>query len=870
MVRTDLFSELINKVELQRLQDGFCKVTGMCVYCLNAGGQRITEVSGTAEQRESVSKYADSAQLRHVLERVDDFSIEEQAVETLNADGGRVAAIAVRLDGKAVIYWLLFSLHYQEKKSEESFLQISDLLREFSCALFRSKLSVFSAEAECRKSRMAEEETEQTLRTVEATTKIVQLLDSDQRTEALMSEWLSILAKHLDVDTASVFRLDKERQRKDVISEWLAPGMISYFDKTRNLQLEPWLLTDKPLALSYNTPANKYRRQFKEMGMKACMVFPVTHKENEQEIILSLNHRTKKHSWETREIKFAADAVRVLQSILIKRGQRESLANSYETLETILDNMSCGIYVAAEETGESLFINKKLQIAFERELKGRTFENLLRQGMMEGKSSGSYELYYEAEKQWYDLISKKINWVDGSSAEMYSLYDITDKKIYQRRIEQQIYVDSLTGLYNRMCCERDLAKQIDKAKKNQIRGALLYLDLDDFKHINDGLGHQYGDALLKEIAHELQRTKGIEGTCYRMGGDEFGVVVSPEAYEGIDDIVDHIRQIFSKPWFLKDADYYCTMSMGIVTYPDLGDSVADLIKKVDIALHEAKKSGKNRIEKYNEKLNFGSGKRLDMEKCMRDATADDYNEFEVYYQPIIDLEGGKQACVGAEALIRWNSSRLGFIPPDEFIPLAEYLGLINPIGAHVLKEACIQCKKWNESGYPDYKVNVNLSVIQLLQADVVELVERAIEETGIAPRNLTLEVTESLAINDMERMKRILGRIKMLGVRIALDDFGTGYSSLNRIREIPLDVIKVDQSFVKGLVEDAYSQSFVRMVAELAKALGVNICVEGIENQLQYEVVRSMEVKYAQGYHFARPMKRDEFEKKYCNPLLQN
>ena len=279
-------------------------------------------------------------------------------------------------------------------------------------------------------------------------------------------------------------------------------------------------------------------------------------------------------------------------------------------------------------------------------------------------------------------------------------------------------------------------------------------------------------------------------------------------------------------------------------------------------MYEAKKSGKNRVARYNEGINSASGRRLDMEKNMRDATVDGYKEFEVYYQPIIDVQDGV-ACAGAEALIRWNSAKLGFIPPAEFIPLAEYLGLINPIGNYVLKEACACCRKWNDAGYP-YKVNVNLSVVQLLQADVVEVVEKVIKETGIEPRYLTLEVTESLAINDMERMKKILDSIKALGVKIALDDFGTGYSSLNHIREIPFDMIKVDQSFVKELADDAYSQSFVKMVAELAETLGVNICVEGIETEAQYQVVRNMKVKYIQGYYFDRPMKCEDFEAKYC------
>ena len=452
--------------------------------------------------------------------------------------------------------------------------------------------------------------------------------------------------------------------------------------------------------------------------------------------------------------------------------------------------------------------------------------------------------------------------MDGNSAMLYSLYDTTDKKLYQRKIEQQAYTDFLTGLDNRMCCERDLARHIDRAKKSGTTGALLYIDLDDFKHINDGLGHQYGDVLLKAISHALQRIEGIENTCYRMGGDEFVVVVPAEHYGRMDEILEGIKEIFAKPWFLKDADYYCTMSMGIVTFPDLGESVPDLIKKADIAMYEAKKSGKNRVAHYNPGINSASGRRLDMEKSMRDAMVENYEEFEVYFQPIIDVQD-QIKCIGAEALIRWNSIKLGFIPPADFIPLAEYLGLINPIGNYVLKRACTCCRQWNEAGLP-YKVNVNLSVVQLLQPDVVEIVAGVLKETGLTPENLTLEVTESLAINDMDRMKEILARIKALGVKIALDDFGTGYSSLNHIREIPFDVIKVDQSFVKELAEDAYSQSFVKLVAELAETLGVSICVEGIETESQYKVVKDMKVKYIQGYYFDRPLKREDFEKKYC------
>ena len=853
--------ELIDRDELQRLQDEFCRATGICAYCLDCMGQQITSISGSEEQREKVKTSSMLAQLKNAIERVEEGSLEDQAIEELEQDGDYIAASAVRVESHTVICWVVFSFA-EDGRDEQTFLDVLDLLRDASSTLFSNKMSCVSAELESRRSRYAEREMSRNLHTIEATTEIVQQLDSEDRIEVVMDRWLGILGKQLQVDSAQIFQLHKDGESMDVLCEWCAHGIVSMYDKTSNLPIPKFLQTDKPLVLSSDGLDGELREEIGALGLCAVMIFPIISRDNKGSMVLALNHSRQRITWNMQEIKFTADAVKILQSILTRRIQKNSLTSSYEALETILDNVGCAIYVTDKNTGNRLFANRKLQNTFAKELKENKFAGLLQRGVSSGNDSGLYEIYHLERERWYDLIFKEISWVDGREAVIYSLYDITDKKLYQRKIEQQAYTDFLTGLYNRMCCERDLARQIDQAKKMNEVGALCYLDLDDFKHINDGLGHQYGDVLLKAISHSLQRIEGIQNNCYRMGGDEFVIVIPPEQYRRFDRIEEDIRQIFAKPWFLKDTDYYCTMSMGIVTFPEYGDSVADLIKKADIAMYEAKKGGKNRVARYNEGINSASGRRLDMEKNMRDATVDGYKEFEVYYQPIIDVQDGVE-CAGAEALIRWNSAKLGFIPPAEFIPLAEYLGLINPIGNYVLKEACARCKKWNDAGYA-YKVNVNLSVVQLLQADVVEVVEKVIEETGIEPRYLTLEVTESLAINDMERMKKILDSIKALGVKIALDDFGTGYSSLNHIREIPFDMIKVDQSFVKELADDAYSQSFVKMVAELAETLGVNICVEGIETEAQYEVVRNMKVKYIQGYYFDRPMKCEDFEAKYC------
>ena len=856
---------MIDRTELQHLQDQFCKVTGVCIYSLDRDLCQVTEPSGEEEQLQKVRQFMSSGRFSNVLERVETGSLEEQAVEELESSDGeaeRIAAISVCIEGKILLYWLVYSSHGEEQSRLE---QILDLLRDASRGLLRSKISDLNAKAASQKSRSAQQQMSDTLRGIESFTEIVQLLDCENgAVEAVMEQWLEILSSYLKVDTAQLYRLSHDMEYMNVICEWRAQGMISIYDKTSDLAALDILKVGKPLILSADGSVNEYRQPMNELGLQAVMVFPVLCGSDEGDIVLSLNLREGTHVWSTSEVKFASDAVKVLRSILTRINQKKYLTVSREVLDAALDNVGCCVCVADKDTKEILFANRRLHNTFERELRDNSLMGLLDRGITGQRGKGFLELNLFEREHWYDLFYKEILWMGDRPAILYSLYDITDKKIYQRKLGQQTYTDFLTGLYNRISCERDLARQVDTARKNGTKGAVLYLDLDDFKHINDGLGHQYGDVLLKAISNSLQRVGEIESSCYRVGGDEFIIVISPDRYEFLDTILENIGKIFETPWFLKDADYYCTMSMGVVTFSGSENSVAEIIVKADTAMREAKKCGKNCIIYYNNNLDIVSGKRLHIEKNMRDAALGGCEEFELYYQPIINVLDGKAYCEGAEALIRWNSTNLGFLPPIEFIPLAEYLGLINPIGDYVLKEACKRCKEWNDNGYPNYRVNVNLSVIQLLQPDIVEIVEQTLEDVGISPQNLTLEVTESLAINDMGYMKEIMGRIKSLGVKIALDDFGTGYFSLNHIREIPFDLIKVDQSIVRNVEDDVYSSSFVKIVTELAENIGAEICVEGVETQAQYDMLKNVRIKYIQGYYFDQPMRREDFELKYC------
>ena len=868
---------------LQALQDYFASMAHLYMFLYDDTGKALTELSGDHTQMERMNAVINPNQVTHIYNRLVSSSAEEQVIEDTDYSNVKLAGIVIRIEDAPVLCWSVAAvidgiedddslLNCRGKITYQQFLDTLDFLRHITTKVYENKYLSTDAIAESVKSKSAELQMLHDLRKSEVMTDIVSLLDSDETFEEICQKMVHFVGGYADIAHAYVLRPNVSGNGVDVLGEYLKEGYNSLKGTTRIDDVLKYmkLVGDKPLVVSYKTKLEQEERDWlTSLGLTSCVVLPVfTSKPNRQVAmyVVFVDDLTGR-MWDRDEIKFFGDAERIIQSILEKRIQKNSLASSYKSLESILDNVGTAIYVRDIESGQILFANRMFKDSFASEMEDGTVEKLFERELRYSAGTSYSEVEYINKRRWYDLNTTYIRWVDGRRVLLCSIVDITDKKLYQQKIEQQANNDFLTGLYNRMSCERDLARYIDEAKSSNSKGALLYLDLDDFKHINDGLGHQYGDVLLKAISHCLSRIDGVENSCYRMGGDEFIIIIPHTSMQKFNEILEEIRVVFNKPWFLKGADYYCTTSMGIVTFPDEGDSVQDVIKKADIAMYEAKRSGKNRTAYYSDSKDSESSKRLDMEKSMRDATTDDYKEFEVYYQPIIDtVKGG--ICTGAEALIRWNSSELGFVSPGDFIPLAEYLGLINPIGNYVLREACLACKHWNESGHPYYKVNVNLSVVQLLQNDVVETVERIIKETGINPRNLTLEVTESLAINDMERMKRILGSIKKLGVRIALDDFGTGYSSLSHIREIPLDVIKVDQSFVKDLAVDQYAQAFVRMVGELAEALNVKICVEGIETKDQLDVLKDMNIRLIQGFFFDKPMRRYIFEEKYVQGMI--
>ncbi len=866
---------MIDTVRLQELQDVYAQVANLFIFCVDDTGKRVTEMSGNPDEIGRVVSLLDEMQIRAAINRVLFNTVEEQVIENTEYRNMKIATVGVRIGDVPAFAWFICGIGPDEGGENDitnfestiplyKFNASVDLIREVSNRIYGETYNAANAAADAKRAISATEEVQNALKRSEAMTGVVSQLASDDSFEVIANRVLDYTGRYADISHAYVLRPNKDGNGIDIIGSYTATGE-SALDPVIDIMSQSFLaeIGDQTKIISYRTRIDEKNRDWMDsIGISAAVAIPISINGKTAMYAFYVDNKINRE-WGIDEVKFFGDATKVIQSSATNRIQRNSITSSYKSLETILDNVGSAIYVRDVNSSNIVYVNRMCRNTFEKEIKSGAIVGLFEESSRYNTASSYREVNYTERNRWYDVTSTNMTWVDGRRVVLYAIIDVTEKKQYQKKIEQQANNDFLTGLYNRMCCERDLLRIVDEAKECGGKGAVIYLDLDDFKHINDGLGHQYGDVLLKAISSSLTRINGVENTCYRMGGDEFVILVPHTSYDKFEDIIEGIRVVFNKPWFLKGADYYCTSSIGVVTFPDEGETVQDLIRKADIAMYTAKKSGKNKIAHYTDSSDEEAYKRLDMEKSMRAATATNYDQFEVYYQPIVDITKPGNPCTGAEALIRWNSEELGFISPADFIPLAEYLGLINPIGHHVLRKACEAVKYWNENGHPYYKVNVNLSVVQLMQNDIVETISNTVNEVGVNPRNLTLEVTESLAINDMERMKRILGDIKKLGIRIALDDFGTGYSSLNHIREIPLDVIKVDQTFVTNLATDQYAQSFVRMIGELAEALGVKVCVEGIETAEQFKALENMNVRMVQGFYFDRPMPRDAFEDKY-------
>jgi len=429
--------------------------------------------------------------------------------------------------------------------------------------------------------------------------------------------------------------------------------------------------------------------------------------------------------------------------------------------------------------------------------------------------------------------------------------DVTERRLYQARIEQQANYDTLTGLANRSLLNDRLQQAIFTAASYGARLAVVFVDLDRFKYINDSLGHDVGDRLLQSMAERLKASVREFDTVARLGGDEFVLLINGQA--GADSVATIMEGLLSKvsaPWLHGHSEFEVTCSIGVALYPDDGNDAATLLKHADSAMYRAKEHGRNNFQFFTEDLNAMMRERFELESNLRRAL--ERGQFELHYQPRVDL--ATRRIVGCEALIRWQLTGRGSVPPSRFIPVAEEIGLIGPIGEWVLQTACMQAKRWQAAGLPPCVVSVNVSPRQFRHDDLVMTIARVLKSSGLEPRYLEIELTESTVMHDGERMIETLHAIKNLGVNIAVDDFGTGYSSLSYLKRFPVDRLKVDRSFVQDIAADADDAAIVRTIIALGHNLGLKVVAEGVETEEQIEFLRANDCDELQGYYFSEPV----------------
>ena len=430
--------------------------------------------------------------------------------------------------------------------------------------------------------------------------------------------------------------------------------------------------------------------------------------------------------------------------------------------------------------------------------------------------------------------------------------DITDQLATEKRLEFLAYHDALTGLPNQRLLEQRFSQLLALRSTHDVRAALLQLDLDNFRGINDSLGHEVGDALLREVARRLTACVHEADMVCRQSGDEF-LVLMPGLYHGEDltqQVAALLEQLRQQPYLLNGQEIVVSTSMGVALCPEDGFDIETLRKKAEVAMYQAKQAGRNTWRFFDPAMNNEASEHLSLRNGLHRAL--ERGELTLHYQPQFDLGSG--AVVGVEALLRWHHPEFGQVSPARFIPVAEDSGLIVPIGVWVLREACRQAVAWQRAGLPRLTMAVNLSAVQFRRGDVEQSVRLALEESGLDPHCLELELTESILIQNVESVLAIVQRLKQSGVKFSIDDFGTGYSSLSYLKRFDIDKLKIDQSFVRDLATDPDDAAIVRAIIQMAHSLSLKTIAEGVETEEMLTRLRAFACDEGQGYHFGRPV----------------
>ena len=534
---------------------------------------------------------------------------------------------------------------------------------------------------------------------------------------------------------------------------------------------------------------------------------------------------------------------------------------------TVFENASEGIFIL-DRNFRFLAVNDyftRITGYTEEEIRGRSVEeagnsgenretyaeitrSLLNEGFWEGelterrKSGETYPEWLQVSAVYND---------DGRLTHYVGMFsDLTARREAEERVQYLSNYDRLTGFANRSQFRERLHKALTLARLNREEVALLFIDMDRFRPINDTLGHEVGDRLLNLAAERLRGLELDEENIARVGGDEFTVILEDHSQEQVEAICNQIINTMKKPFHFDQHELLLGASIGVSTFPETARNVQNMVNQADLAMHQAKRAGGNNYQFYSSDMRVASVEQLALETSLRKAIFK--NEFVVYYQPKMDL--GDDRISAVEALVRWEHPTMGLLSPRDFIPLAEETGLISAIGELVLERACRQAKQWHDQGLGDIGVSVNLSAHQFRKGNLLEIVDRVLDTTELPPRLLELELTESLIMEDLDANVALLQELRTRGIALSLDDFGTGYSSLNYLKRFPVDTLKIDRSFVMEIDQSPDDSAITRAIIEMAHSLNMRVVAEGVETEQHLEILRLMGCDSIQGYLLSRPV----------------
>ena len=696
---------------------------------------------------------------------------------------------------------------------------------------------------------------------------------------------LQTIGEAMDVDRAYIFTNHPHTRTglpaHSMRFEWAAEGVTQEIDNPDMQDLPyadfPSFWYDRlgqglPVVARPRELGGESRRLLESQGIKSLLLVPIMMRGGFMGFVGLDDCRTERH-WATSQVTALLAAAASLGNAFDRQDTEEALEHNRRLLSSITDNISEGIY-RSTPAGHLAYVNTALATMFGYEssdemmripapihyvspARRKELRNIVdRDGSYRDEEveflrrDGSRFVALNSAVEVFDEV-EGVTYLDGV------ISDITERKEAENKINYLAHYDTLTGLPNRSLLRDRMDQAIAKARRDKTYLAVLFIDLDRFKNVNDSLGHAVGDRILEDVAKRLKKETRADDTVSRQGGDEFIVLVPgiEEANQAAN-VATKLLQALGKPYRIGNHELHVTPSIGISLYPNDAEDMDELIRNADAAMYQAKERGRYNFQFFTHDLSVQAWERLSLENQLRRAIQ--RKDFVLYYQPQVSLETGE--IVGVEALVRWRHEG-HLISPDVFIPVAEQTGMVIEIGDWVLHEACRQAKAWQDEGLPPVPVSVNLSPLEFRQRDIQAHIQEVLLETGLSADMLELELTEGTVMEEVEESVKMLGKLSRLGVGLCIDDFGTGYSSLSYLKRFPIDKLKIDQSFVSDIPDDSDDAAITGAVIDMGHNLNMRICAEGVETREQLQFLRDRGCQEMQGFLFSKPVPAREMEK---------